>query len=231
MNEKEVLSRITTSRGELQLQRWVAPDSPEKYIYEIIFNGIFLMASYNEHSSRAAATLAIEPLQVSKSRIRALIGGLGIGFTLSAALDFHHLAHVDIVEINEHIVQWAGTYFTRLNAHALSDPRVRLIQADLQDYIAHSKMTYDAIILDVDNGPTMLAMESNEGLYQNPMLEKLKQLLVTGGVMTIWAEKECPDFMVRLEAMFDDAEILTVHDTDWRGHSIDYCIYRARSFS
>ena len=77
--EKVILSRVTTPHGELQLQRWTETDEKGQPVYEVIFNGVFLMASYNELSEKALATLAIEPLTSDRQDLRILIGGLGIG--------------------------------------------------------------------------------------------------------------------------------------------------------
>jgi spermidine synthase len=227
--EKVVLAREMTSQGEIQLQHWIETDGPGRPVYEIIFNGVFLMASYNERSGKAVATLAIEPLAGERRTMRVLIGGLGIGYTLQAALDYHEIQAVDVVEIEEHIINWAQRFFGELNGHALSDPRVRLIQMDLGDYLLQAEETYDAIILDVDNGPTWLALESNQRLYERPTLTRVKDLLTEGGVFTVWAAEKCPDFQERLEEVFGQAEEITIQETDRRGRPTDYFIYRARS--
>ena len=103
--EKFVIEPATTPQGELQLQQWCRPVG--RPAYEIIFNGVFLMASYNERSERALASLAIGPLAPTREGFRVLIGGLGIGYTLRASLDFGDVQTVDVVEIEEHIIRWA----------------------------------------------------------------------------------------------------------------------------
>ncbi|TEU10431.1 MAG: spermine/spermidine synthase [Anaerolineales bacterium] len=227
--EKVVLAREITPHGEIQLQQWIETDGPGQPVYEIIFNGVFLMASYNERAGKAVATLAIDPLAGERCAMRALIGGLGMGYTLQAALDYDGIQAVDVVEIEEHIIHWDQRFFGELNNHALSDPRVRLIQMDLRDYLFQTEETYDAIILDVDNGPTWLALESNQRLYEKPSLARMKDLLTEGGVLTVWAAEKCPDFQKRLGEIFGQAEEITVQETDRRGRPADYFIYRARS--
>lgn len=228
-NEKIVVSRVTTPQGELQLQKWIAADGADHSIYEIIFNGVFLMASYNELSARAAAVLAIEPLMTDRKDIRALIGGLGIGYTLRAATDFNNVSAIDVVEINEYIINWAKSFFTELNGNALSDPRVHLLHMDVKDHIMKTDSTYDAIILDVDNGPTMLSLEDNQGLYEKKFLIRMKDILTEEGILTVWAEKECQLFHARLEEIFGFAELISVQEKDRRGNPTDYYIYRTRS--
>ncbi|GAF75384.1 unnamed protein product, partial [marine sediment metagenome] len=85
--EKIILSRVITPQGELQLQQLVEIDEKNHPVYEIIFNGVFLMASYNELSEKELATLAVEPLASQWQDIQVLVGGLGIGYSLRAALD------------------------------------------------------------------------------------------------------------------------------------------------
>ncbi|MBN2515728.1 MAG: hypothetical protein JXC33_06805 [Deltaproteobacteria bacterium] len=228
-NGKIVVSRVTTPQGELQLQKWMAADREDPSIYEIIFNGVFLMASYNELSARAAAALAIEPLIKERDNIRILIGGLGIGYTLRAAIDFNNVSAVDVVEINEYIIHWAKSFFTELNGNALSDSRVHLLHMDVKDHIMTTNTTYDAIILDVDNGPTMLALEDNQGLYEKQFLIRIKGILTEQGILTVWAEKECRLFHTRLEEIFGFAEVISVQEKNRRGNPTDYYIYRTQS--
>jgi spermidine synthase len=226
---KIVLARETTPRGEIQLQQWIETEGLSQPVYEIIFNGVFLMASYNERAEKAVATLAIEPLAGEGRAMRALIGGLGMGYTLQAALDYDGIQAVDVVEIEEHIITWAKRFFGELNGHALSDPRVQLIQMDLGGYLLQTEETYDAVILDVDNGPTWLTLESNQRLYERPTLSRIRDLLTEGGVFTVWAAEKCSDFQKRLEGVFGQAEEIAIQETDRRGRPTDYFIYRVRS--
>ena len=227
--DKTILNRVVTPQGELQLQQWAGPDEKNQPVYEIIFNGVFLMASYNRVSERTLANLAIEPLASERQDLRILIGGLGIGYTLRATLDCDGVQAVDVVEIEEYIIRWARGFFSELNGSACSDPRVHLINMDLGDYILKPDKTYDAVILDVDNGPTWLALETNQRLYERTALAKIKALLRDGGVFVVWAAQECAAFQRRLEEVFDRAELIMVHDTDRPGRPTDYFIYRARS--
>ncbi len=227
--EKIVLSRVVTPQGELQLQQLVEIDEKNHPVYEIIFNGVFLMASYNELSEKKLATLAIEPLASERQDIQILVGGLGIGYSLRAALGCDGIQAVDVVEIEEHIITWAKSLFSKLNGYACFDPRVNLIRMDLGDYILKVEKTYDSIILDVDNGPSWLALGSNQRLYEKPALLKIKNLLRDGGVFAVWAAQQCPAFQKRLEEVFGRTELITVQDTDRSGRSTDYFIYRTRT--
>jgi len=158
-----------------------------------------------------------------------LLGGLGVGYTLQALLACEGIQAVDVVEIEDHIIRWAKSYFSKLNGHACFDPRVRLINMNIWDYMLSTGKTYDAIILDVDNGPTWLALERNRRLYEEPGLVKVKALLRNGGVFGVWAAQKCMAFQKRLEEVFGHAESITVKDRDRGGRSTDYFIYRTRS--
>jgi len=228
--DKIILSRVMTPNGELQLQQWVDINGDNQAVYEIIFNGVFLMASYNELSEKELANLAIEPLVSERQDLRVLLGGLGVGYTLQALLACEGIQAVDVVEIEDHIIRWAKSYFSVFNGHACSDPRVRLINMDIGDYMLTTRKPYDAVILDVDNGPTWLALERNRRLYEEPGLVKVKALLREGGVFIVWAAQNCTAFQKRLEEVFGRAELITVKDTDRGGRSTDYFIYRTRSF-
>ena len=227
---KVVLSRVTTPHGELQLQRWTETNEKGHPVYEVIFNGVFLMASYNELSEKALATLAIDPLASDRQDLRVLIGGLGIGYSLQAALNYDSVHAVDVIEIEKHIIRWSKSVFNKQNHHACSDSRVRLIHMDLGDYITQTDKTYDTIVLDVDNGPTWLALENNQGLYEKPALGKFRALLRDGGTFTVWAAHQCSAFQKRLEQVFGRTELITIQDVDTRGRPTDYFIYRTRSF-
>jgi spermidine synthase len=226
--EKVVIERAATPQGELQLQQRFRPNE-ERPVYEIIFNGVFLMASYNRRSEKALATLAIEPLTSARDNLEILIGGLGMGYTLRAALDFEDVQGVDVVEIEENITRWAKGLFSELNGDACFDPRVRLIEMDLADYLFRTEKAYDAIILDVDNGPTWLSLGSNRRLYQMPTLIKIRHLLRGSGIFTVWAAEKSEAFVKRLRQTFDSVELITVRDRDRRARRIDYFIYRCRS--
>jgi spermidine synthase len=217
-----------TPRGELQLQQRPGFDDQSRPIYEIIYNGVFLMASYNELSEKRLATLAIEPSASEKQGVRVLIGGLGIGYTLRAALDCERVQAVDVVEIEEYIIKWAKSFFRELNGYACSDKRVNLIEMDLWDYVQTAEKTYDAIILDLDNGPTWLSLASNARLYEESNLMRIKELLGDKGVFTVWAAQTCATFRQRLEDIFSRTELITVQDIARENRLTDYFIYRAR---
>src|SRR4051812_41394199 len=124
--------------------------------------------------------------RVTAKQPRILIGGLGFGFTLRATLDALPAgAHVDVVEIVPAIVRWNRTILAHLAGNPLGDPRVTVIEDDVANVIKKST-GYDAIILDVDNGPDAV-YEGNAVLYKQRGLMAARAALVPGGWLAVWS--------------------------------------------
>lgn len=219
---RTVLARETTPNSELQLQR------RQDDVYEIIYNGVFLMASYNEPSARALARLALERLPATQRNRRVLVGGLGMGYTLAEALADPQVDHADVVEIEPLIVRWNREHLGHLAGNPLNDPRTHLHEADLTAFLLDAPAMYDALLLDVDNGPGWLAIDSNEQLYGRAGLQRLKSRLVAGGVLAIWSADVSPEFFGRLATEFDGVVAEQVTDFTPRGRKITATIYLAQ---
>jgi spermidine synthase len=222
-----VLAREETPRGEIQLQR---RDNGEP-IFEIIFNGVFLMASDNRLSASQLATLALEPPRNTTRPLHVLIGGLGMGCTLRAALDFGQVEAVDVVEVEPCIVRWNREQLAQPNGDALADPRVRVIEADFAEYIAAISARYDAVLLDIDNGPDWLVLDENVRVYGSEGLRRIAGVLRDGGVLTVWAASPSSQFEARLREIFERVEAIPVLEIDRRGQPVEYTIYRGYKHS
>jgi len=231
VSEPVVLAREETERGEVVLRRREEADGEP--IYEIIFNGVFLMASTNGLSARQLAFLGLEPLGrrvlrpgPGQSGLRVLVGGLGMGYTLQAVLEHPGVARVEVVEVEPLIVEWARIHFGPLNGESLADERVQVVVADLARYLEMTTGPYDAILLDVDNGPTWLVLEENAAVYGRPALERMQDLLAPGGVLAVWAAEQASDFLAELEHTFAWADEVVVEEKA-EGRKTEYFIYRA----
>lgn len=222
--EAVVLAREETERGEIALRRRAGVDGQS--IYEIIFNGVFLMASTNAPSARQLACLALKPL-AGREGLRILIGGLGMGYTLQAALEHSAVARVEVVEVEPLIVEWASAFFGPLNGDALADKRVQVVVGDLARYLETATGPYDAILLDIDNGPTWLVLEGNAALYGRVALERMQALLTADGVLAVWAAERAPGFLAELERTFTWADEVIVGERDDEGRETGYFIYCA----
>ena len=154
--------------------------------YYIEVGGHTLMSTRSPGSERALADLAVR--EVASTSPRVLIGGLGLGFTLGAALDLlPSSATVVVAEFFETIVDWNRKFNFESAIDRLEDPRVVVEVIDLVEYLRQIDKPFDAILLDVDNGPHALSLASNKRLYDRLGLIRLKQALNPGGILAIWS--------------------------------------------
>lgn len=196
----DVIERALTHRVEIQLQRRGAD-------YEIISNGVFLMATYNGQSERL---LVREALKASHTPEYILIGGLGVGYSLDEALKCPCVQQVTVVEIEERIIEWNRSYLAGFSNNALNNPKTDLIHADLTQWMLQVKNRFDVICIDIDNGPDWVASEENSFLYDDAGLDTLSQLLNPNGVVSFWSASSSPAFAERLKKHFPFVEELEV---------------------
>lgn len=160
-------------------------------------------ASEEELAKRACARIA------NARRPSVLIGGLGMGFTLAAALKkLGPQATVFVAELLPGVVEWNRGPLSHLAGHPLQDPRVTVIEQDVATILRTDLGAYDAILLDVDNGPEGLTQESNGWLYSDAGIDAAAGALRSKGILALWSFKPDPKFVKRLrKAQFDVEEI------------------------
>ncbi len=147
-----------------------------------------LMGSRTRDSEKALARLGCAPLIGRGDGGRVLIGGLGMGFTLRAALDLlGRAATVEVAELVPAVVGWVRGPLAHLSGDALADARVRVHDADVAVPIGRARGAYDAILLDVDNGPEGLTRGGNDALYGAAGLRAAWTALAPGGVLAVWS--------------------------------------------
>lgn len=157
-----------------------------------------LMSSRKWGSEEALATMTLECLG-KPAAPHMLIGGYGMGFTLRAALrQTGPDAQITVVELVQEIIDWARGPMAQLAAGCLDDPRVLLRMGDVIDTIEDSHRRYDAILLDIDNGPDGLVRKGNDALYTRAGLLAIRDALAPGGVVAIWSAAPDPVFTRRL---------------------------------
>jgi spermidine synthase len=155
--------------------------------YSIRVSGVDLMSTRRHASEERIAELACAQAAAIRGA-RVLIGGLGFGFTLRAALSALAAdATVVTAEILTAVVEWNRNPSRNLAADALADPRAIILQKDVADVIAESQGSFDSIILDVDNGPVALSTEGNHRLYDSKGLHLTRAALRAGGCVAIWS--------------------------------------------
>jgi len=169
--------------------------------YCIRLNGQDLMHSDTSASEVLLGELAAAQL-ARPGPVRVLIGGMGLGYTLKAVLaKAGPKAHVEVAELMPEVVEWNQTHMKALNGKLLDDPRVQIRLGDVVDTLARARPeAYDAILLDVDNGPTPMVRAGNVRLYGPRGLEVMKTKLRAGGRLAIWSAAPDRSFEARLRA-------------------------------
>ena len=191
----EELGRATGAHGEVLLRRRT-PDDGAAHL-ELVVDGVFAMDDVDTSTERALATEALR--RCAGDRLRVLVGGLGLGWTAATALAEPRVAAVDVVELQPALAGWAREGL--LPALPAGDPRLRLVTADVAVHLAATTDAYDAVLLDVDNGPAFLVHGTNAGLYEPAGLATALAALRPGGVLAIWSSDPVPELVERLAAL------------------------------
>jgi len=172
--------------------------------YLMLADSAVLMSSRMHGSEEALAAFACEGIRGLKQP-RVLIGGLGMGFTLRATLDLLSPdAMVVVAELVPAVVEWNRGALGPLAGHPLKDKRVRVQTGDVATTLRSGRGQFDAVLLDVDNGPAAFTASKNAGLYDKRGIAAARAALKTEGVLAVWAAKEDRYFEQRLrEGGFD----------------------------
>ncbi len=175
-----------------------------------------LMSSHLSGSEEALATLACRRIEAVKSP-HLLIGGLGMGFTLRAALAvLGSDARIMVAELVPAVIAWARGPMADIFGDSLDDPRASIREADVVDVIRSHDSAFDAILLDVDNGPEGLIRKANDALYDLKGLNAIRRALRPGGVLAVWSSGPNPLFSKRLRAAGFDVNEVAVRATTKR---------------
>jgi spermidine synthase len=198
-----------------------APDGGELILYQrdhefvIRIDGRELMSSHAHGSEEAMAELACARLAQAEAP-RVLIGGLGLGYTLAAALRLlPATARVLVAELVPAVVEWNRGPLANLAGRPLDDPRVEVKVLDVADVLRATRQRYDAILFDVDNGPVALTRKANQILYSDLGIKRVKSTLRTGGVFSVWSAAPDTIFAERLRRL-GFTNVVT-HDVHSRG--------------
>ena len=205
MKPRELLSESVTPDGApITLTR-------EAEALVVRVSGVPLMSSRVHGSEDAMAEVGCAPLR-AREGARVLVGGLGMGFTLRATLDaLGSDAEVVVSELLPIVVEWNRGPLAPLAGRPLEDPRVRLEVGHLAALVKRSPpRSYDALLLDVDNGPEAFTVASNAWLYARPGIDALKALLRPGGALVVWSASKSPRFERDLRAAGLTSEVVPV---------------------
>lgn len=166
--------------------------------FSIMAGATSLMTSHRSGSEQTLATLACERIK-SRERPRVLIGGLGMGFTLRAALAaLGSEAQIVVAELVPAVVSWAKGPMAEIFGNSLTDPRLRIEEMDVAKLIASGSSAYDAILLDVDNGPEGLTRKANDRIYDLEGLRAARAALRPRSILATWSSGPNRAFAQRL---------------------------------
>ncbi len=187
-----------------ELGRARAPDGGELVLrqrggdFEIRVNGYELMSNRAHGSEEEMARLACAHVTAAEAP-RVLVGGLGMGYTMRSTLDVVPAgAKVIVAELVPAVIEWNRGPLAHLAGNPLDDPRSEVHTGDVAALLRTTKVRYDAIMLDVDNGPQALTKKGNQLLYTGPGIETTRLALRRGGVLAVWSSDRSKEFESRL---------------------------------
>jgi spermidine synthase len=191
MKPWKTLGSVATAEGALELRQ-----RGEKE-FLLVIDGRVLMTSQERRSEERLATLALA--QVKAPLPRVLIGGLGMAYTLRAALDaLPATARVQVAELSPAVAEWCRGPLAVLTNDAAGDPRVRVILGDVARVIRDvAPGSYDAILLDLYEGPHAASQRGDDSFYGPGALARSHAALSPGGVLAVWSEDSDDSFLRR----------------------------------
>jgi spermidine synthase len=223
METIQTIARHKGSRGEVVLRRRLGTGTP---VEELIINGVFAMDSSETSTEHLLGELSIP----SGRAQRVLVGGLGLGHTV-AAIAAKQVATIEVVEIEQCLIDWAYQGVATTLAAAASDPRIHLRNGDvrlvLEGLSDGPRGPWDAIVLDVDNGPDFIIHDQNRALYTEPGLRTAYAQLADGGILAIWCQAAAPELRKVLERIASSVREHLIPVSRGDRH-IQYAIYTAK---
>jgi len=205
---KVIIESVEGESGTLMLQRRATPDGER---FELIVGGHFVMSAVDGKTERMLATRTLADVD-SPGPLSVCVGGLGLGLTLSQALRDDRVDDVVVAEIEEAVVRWNRVYLSRFNGGALTDCRVSVHIGDVMELIRRGRRRFDALLLDVDNGPSFLVLEQNVGIYTLRGLKAMRRALAPGGVLGLWSHRPDEKLHRLLDDVFDTVDVTLIED-------------------
>ncbi|MCO4762778.1 MAG: hypothetical protein KC502_14790 [Myxococcales bacterium] len=217
MRPWNTIEQVNTREGKLELRQRGEQD------FLILVGGRVLMSSSNARSEIFLANEACK-LVANRPSPRVLIGGLGMAMTLRAALDvLPKTASVHVAELNPVVARWCKGVLAPLSQNALADPRVTLEIADVAQVIGRKQPNYDAIVLDLYEGPNSFTQRADDPFYSRSALHRTRRAMRADGVFAVWGEDPDERFETRLSRAGFDFE----RKMSGKGGSI-HAVYVAR---
>jgi spermidine synthase len=219
----QILAYEDSPLGSLCLRRRELLSAPGTVVTEVTLNHAFLMSSYNTASERALARIALG--MHSGTGLRVLVGGLGLGYTVHAALESERVASVQVDELLPPVIEWLEQDLVPLSAVLRADDRFRVAPGDVYARLAgEPRETFDLILIDVDHAPHDQLSGTNDEFYTRSGLGRARRHLAPGGVLGVWSYAESSPFAEALRGTFDEVrlepvsffnELIEEETTDW----------------
>ena len=216
------MARAESPRGEVVLRR--PAEGQDEDVLELRVNGVFVMDTAKTGTERrlARATLA----RVNHPQC-ILVGGLGLGFTLAELLADPGVQEVLVAEIEPAVVEWTRAGVLP-GADQLAVRRVHVVVTDVRDLAGDmADGTYDAVLLDVDNGPDFLVHAANAALYEPGFLARCRELLTPGGALAVWSSTGSPGLEAAMRAVFGGCDVAPVA-VDLQGRDERYWLFTSK---
>ena len=198
----EILAYEDTPLGPLCLRRRELLSEPGTIVTEVTLNHEFLMSSFNTDSERAISnrSVAIHGGQ----KLKALVGGLGLGYTAAELLKHDEVASVEVVEYLPEVIDWLRGGLVPLSETLNAAERLQISHGDVYEkLLSPSDETFDLIVIDVDHSPSDQLGEEEHAFYTAAGLEKAKLHLSEGGVLAVWSYAESSSFADALKSTFE----------------------------
>lgn len=218
------LARATSERGEIVLRERHDDEDAGTAVIELRVNGVYVMDSLETSTEEALALTALERVEDPRSVV---VAGLGLGYTAHAVLTDARVERLAVVEIEEALVEWMRDGTVPHGPAFLADQRVKVVTADIRQAVAEAMQRYDLVLLDVDNGPGHLVLDSNATVYEAPFLQDVRSLLRPGGAVAVWSSAQAPELYDAMAGVFGEVEPIPI-EVDLQGRAEQYWLYLAR---
>ena len=202
--EPQVVDRVTGKTGGDLVLRRVGPH------WEIYSNGVFLMDTRDGRSERELVRACLRTVPAERTGLRVLVGGLGVGFSAAEALACPRVSLVRVVEVEPQVIAWHSGPLGEAAGRPVDDPRCQVSRADLVEWLSTATETFDAVCLDIDNGPDWTVVEGNRRLYGPDGLDQVARITAPGGAVAFWSAMPAPEFAALLERRFGSVEEIQI---------------------
>ncbi|MEX0937339.1 MAG: hypothetical protein WDZ59_05725 [Pirellulales bacterium] len=225
-----ILHDSDTKFGRMMLRkRWSL--ALDRHVFEMLVSGKLMMSSAVTTSEEALAQMALALLP--ERRLAVLVGGLGFGFTTMATLADRRVSEVTVVEKLEDVVGWHYEGILPWSDEFVRDPRLQIIRGDFFERIARNEIgLFDAILIDIDDSPSLLWHHQHAAAYRNAGLSALEAHVRPSGVVAFWfAEHPSECFINSMRAVFADAVIMDIpfEDPCHRRAEVNYIVLARRA--